>query len=320
LCLLLVCPVYTWIVLLYSLQNTEWREKAMFLVIIEGFLSSSPQLLLQLSLWFKGVLTLPAAAVIDGLPALQENITHRHSDFQFLGRSYDEEGRVVFGMVQLVSILISLTSVLASGIYFNDLETGVQLSSSRCRKCVGVPFFLTTILHRAVSIALVICFLEWWSSLIIFGLFFLTVLMSVCAGDLFSRACAYGVWSQLLPVGFARDPLESLGYKVYTQYSIADTAETQFSSSFLKRRAKYFICSHLAISTAVLLPALIIATVLVNQAGEMSWLDVNTKFIFKFEVLNMIILPGTGVLLALSVLLGRVYQALVYKDFKKIQM
>ena len=29
---------------------------------------------------------------------------------------------------------------------------------------------------------------------------------------------------------------------------------------------------------------------------------------------------GTGVLLALSVLLGRVYQALVYKDFKKIQM
>ena len=38
----------------YQSVFPEWRDKAMLLVVVEGFLSASPQLILQLSLAFKG--------------------------------------------------------------------------------------------------------------------------------------------------------------------------------------------------------------------------------------------------------------------------
>ena len=47
----------------------EWREKAMFLVVLEGFLAAAPQLVLQLSLWFNGnkiYIYSPCSSIIFG--------------------------------------------------------------------------------------------------------------------------------------------------------------------------------------------------------------------------------------------------------------
>merc|ERR1711874_413006 len=78
---------------------------------------------------------------------------------------------------------------------------------------LGLPFFLITIVFRSISFSLVLCFLGWWSSIIIFLIFFITVLTAICIGDNFFRASVYGVWSFLVPVGYTKDPLEPLDYK-----------------------------------------------------------------------------------------------------------
>merc|ERR1711874_463571 len=79
---------------------------------------------------------------------------------------------------------------------------------------LGLPFFLITIVFRSISFSLVLCFLGWWSSIIIFLIFFITVLTAICIGDNFFRACVYGVWSFLVPVGYTKDPLEPLDYRM----------------------------------------------------------------------------------------------------------
>ncbi|XP_023339545.1 uncharacterized protein LOC111709856 [Eurytemora carolleeae] len=316
-------PVYTWITVLYSLYHTEWREKAMFLVVLEGFLAAAPQLVLQLSLWFNGSLTAPALAVLDELPGVVENLnpsfnSNQTHGFQFLGREYSGTTICVLGLIQVVSILCSFISVLASGVYFNELETRFCHTGSAFRKCVGIPFFVSTILFRALALSLVICILQWWSSMIIFIFFFVTVLTSLCAGDRFGRSCLYGVWCSLVPVGFSRDPLESLGFKVYHEYSIAECAETNSDSSFLKKRARYFLNSHSIINIVLLLPALILATVLANQAGPYQILKINHSFILPIQWINIAVIPGTGILLGISLLLSPVYQSWIFRDIKAV--
>ena len=68
----------------------------------------------------------------------------------------------------------------------------------------GAPFFLFTLIFRAVSIALIICFLQMWSGVIIFGLFFINVLTALFIGDDFHRSCIYALWSMFVPVGYSR--------------------------------------------------------------------------------------------------------------------
>jgi len=319
---LVVCPFYSWFLVLYSLYHEDWREKSMFVVVLEGFLTSSPQLILQLSLWFKGSLTGPALNLLDDYPSLLhnslQNSTLNSTSFKFLGREYEEDRSWIFGVVQILSIVVSFISVLAAGLYFNEIETSLTSPKSNCRKCLSLPFFASTTLYRAVSLAIVICFLNWWSSPIIFIFFFTTVLVSVCAGDGFFRGCLYGLWSLLLPVGFSRNPLESLGYKVYHQYTIADSSQP-CSAAFLKQRAKYFLNIHLFTSAALLLPSVIITTVLVNQAdASADWLVISTDFVLKLTWFNLVIVPGIGLLLAASILFGRFYQSSVYTHCKAI--
>ena len=79
---------------------------------------------------------------------------------------------------------------------------------------LGILFFLLTIVFRAVGLALILCFLGWWASIILFLMFFSTVLTALCIGDNILRASVYGIWSFLVPVGYARDPLEPLDYNV----------------------------------------------------------------------------------------------------------
>merc|ERR1712110_495318 len=96
------------------------------------------------------------------------------------GRDFGSEEQQHLAFIQLASVLI-----------FNELEAGAGPNLGRF--CLGLPFFFLTIVFRAVTLALIICFLSWWSAVILFLLFFLTLLTSLCAGDTFKRASTYGL-------------------------------------------------------------------------------------------------------------------------------
>ena len=120
----------------------------------------------------------------------------------------------MFGVVQVCSIFISFISLFFSVLHFNELEAKSMTVKSAWKVCLGILFFLLTIVFRAVGLALVLCFLGWWSAIIIFLMFFATVLTALCIGDDILRASVYGLWSFLVPVGYARDPMEPLDYNV----------------------------------------------------------------------------------------------------------
>ena len=117
----------------------------------------------------------------------------------------------MFGVAQLCSIFLSFVSVFFSVLHFNQLEASSVRSAGKA--VLGVIFFMLTIVLRSVGLSLLLCFLGWWSAIIIFIMFFTTVLTALCIGDTFSRATVYGIWSFLVPVGYARDPMQPLDYK-----------------------------------------------------------------------------------------------------------
>ena len=73
---LIMCPLWAVLTHLYSLFHTQWREKALMLKTMEGFLCSAPQLVLQLSFWMRGTLTAPLEQVLSE----QFNITQQASE------------------------------------------------------------------------------------------------------------------------------------------------------------------------------------------------------------------------------------------------
>ena len=69
----------------------------------------------------------------------------------------------------------------------------VYINSDSCssrgfaKLCFGTPFLLFTLIFRIVGVALLITFLQIWSGVIIFILFFLNVLTALYIGDNFVR-------------------------------------------------------------------------------------------------------------------------------------
>ena len=120
----------------------------------------------------------------------------------------------MFGVVQVVSIFISFMSLFFSVLHFNELEAKSMTVKSAGKVLLGILFFLLTIVFRAVGLALILCFLGWWAAIIIFLMFFSTVLTALCIGDNILRATVYGIWSFLVPVGYTRDPMDPLDYNV----------------------------------------------------------------------------------------------------------
>merc|ERR1711970_1612054 len=167
---------------------------------MEGFLCAAPQLVLQLSFWMRGTMTSPMELVL----AEQFNVTQQVQDanMTIFGRDFENHERYWFGFVQILSIFFSFISVFTSVIYFNGLEAHSVRTAGKL--CLGIPFFFLTIVYRSIGLALLLCFFRWWSSIIIFIMFFTTVLTALCIGDRFGRACIYGVWSFLVPVGYSR--------------------------------------------------------------------------------------------------------------------
>ena len=124
----------------------------------------------------------------------------------------------MFGCVQLASIFLSLASLFFSVLHFNSLEARRLSVRGAGKLLLGLGYFAATIVFRALGLALALCFLGWWAATLIFLLFFTTVLTALCIGDNILRACVYGFWSFLVPVGYARDPTEPLDYNIlYTK-------------------------------------------------------------------------------------------------------
>ena len=147
---------------------------------------------------------------------------------QIFGRDFDDGERYWFGFCQVLSIFVSFVSVFSSVIYFNKLEAHSLRSAGNL--VLGIPFFLVTIIYRTISLGLILCFLQWWSTIIIFLIFFATVLTALCIGDRFGRACLYGLWSLLVPVGYSRDPVAPLGY--YSVHSLGMDFVEAFDSYY----------------------------------------------------------------------------------------
>jgi len=296
-----MCPLWALLTHLYSIFNKEWRSKALMLKTMEGFLCAAPQLVLQLSFWMRGTMTSPMELVL----AEQFNTTQQTQDVNMtiFGRDYDSEERYLFGFAQFLSIIFSFLSVFSSVIYFNGLEAHSVRSAGKL--CLGIPFFLLTILYRSVSLALLLCFLKWWSSIIIFLMFFTTVLTALCIGDRFGRACVYGVWSMLVPVGYSRDPVSPLGYYSVNSLDTLETEEPSQTNVKASDRSSYFLTSHMLSSLFILFPSITILTVLVNRAQVFSSLTISTTSIFPISYLSMVFLPLLGLSLAVSLLLVR---------------
>ena len=129
------------------------------------------------------------------------------------GLTFLLDARYYFGCGHIASVIISFLSIWTASIVFNDVEStdakmGVFV---RCysKKIIGkflfgIPFLLLNLVYRSLSIALLICFLEIWSGIIIFVLFFVNVLTALSIGDDFYRSCVYALWSLFVPVGYAR--------------------------------------------------------------------------------------------------------------------
>merc|ERR1719412_3059797 len=130
------------------------------------------------------------------------------TNMTIFGRQFSSEERYMFGCVQMASIFLSLASLFFSVLHFNSLEARRLSVRGAGKLLLGLGYFAATIVFRALGLALALCFL----------LFFTTVLTALCIGDNILRACVYGFWSFLVPVGYARDPTEPLDYNIlYTK-------------------------------------------------------------------------------------------------------
>jgi len=316
---LLLCPLWVLLTHLLSIFHTRGQSKALMLKTMEGFLCSGPQLVLQLALWMRGTLTSPLQLVladhldVQSLSNLTQPAVQTVNSLQVFGRDFSSSERYMFGVAQLCSILISFLSLVFSVLHFNELEAKSVKSAGKF--FLGLPFFLITIVFRTIAFSLLLCFLGWWSSCIIFIIFFTTVLTAVCIGDNFWRACVYGVWSFLVPVGYTKDPLEPLDYKQITtgdspiERDAAEDESPYFDledkESVLRSRRSYFLTSHSLTSLVILYPSVAIMTILVHRAQVLQTLQISTTAIFPVSLLSYVFLPLLALCLAVSLLLVR---------------
>ena len=187
----------------------------------------------------------------------------------------------------------------------------------------GAPFFFSTIIFRSLGIALIICFFQSWSGVIIFGLFFINVLTALFIGDDFHRSCVYALWSMFVPVGYSRLVLVTLNFAMiwiiefvihfrdpstYIGYSKVPMNETIESPNIKdidrsKERAKHFLTIHVFSSIFILGTSLLVMLIMVFTSPDLS----SEKVAFPLSWLTHFFLPILGLSLGASVLLVRCY-------------
>ncbi|CAB4064982.1 unnamed protein product [Lepeophtheirus salmonis] len=106
---LVLAPLWTIIIHLYSLCDERYVKKALLFKTVEGFLEAGPQLALQLSLLFRGQVTETSLLAL-GDPF---NLTTKNQDviLEMLGRTYESDH-------------------VYCTVFFNDIEQGCALDVS----------------------------------------------------------------------------------------------------------------------------------------------------------------------------------------------
>lgn len=332
---LLLSPLWAVVIHLYSLCDERYVRTAIFFKSLEGFVEAGPQLAFQLSLLLKGGWGNSSQLVIEPiLPiVLQQNeedmtttlapdqyyndeLGMENMSLRVFDRVYDKDARYILGCVHVVSVFVSFTSILTTSIVFNDVEDGQTayydgtVRSQCCTKkttgklIFGGPFFFFTLVFRSLGLALLICFLQLWSGIVLFGLFFINVLTALFVGDDFLRSCAYGIWSFFVPVGYSRDPTSHLGYTKVPM--MLDDPQLPPSDKEIARgqaRSKYFLTVHVLCSIFLVGGSLVLMLILVFTAQA----EFQYQVAFPLTYLINIFLPILGLSLGLSVLLVRPY-------------
>ena len=291
----LFSPLWALIVHFYGLFDKDYVRTAFYFKTVEGFLEAAPQLVLQLSLFLLGRTSDSAQLALD-LKAVS-NAT----DLELFGRNYAPSTLALFGALHVASVAMSFFSVLASAVTFNELEERSEACSKHAlaRCSVSVPFFVSTLLFRALGVSLLVVFLRYWAGVVVFALFFLNFLSAVAIGDAFYRGLSYALWSVLVPVGFNRDPEAPLGYKKVPAMALMASSAT----STPEGRAKYFLTSHVIGSIAILGTSVLYTLISVQIHPE----DFMTRPPFDLGLLNTLFLPLLGLCLGLSVFFARPY-------------
>jgi len=292
---LMIYPLFTVIMIALGSCHTACRREAMYLRSLEGFIAAAGQLILNLVVMGHGVLIHSLAQWIHYLTTTDQKMIEQFEQMEFNIKWY-------WGLVQLVSLVVSFISLLQTVLYFNECE---KRRFSCVRMFIALPFYIFTILYRVVAIALLTIFFKEYvmipvSIIIIFN----TVSFKLLGLDL-PRSLVYGICSLTAPVGFNRckaPKLQPLGY-VSDEVSYSERSPEQ--SDILRERSKRFLALHLIFGLFVLGISLVFLWLLMNFSQLYTPLVETTVLPSVF--INNYLLPGLGVASLASIVWTMLY-------------
>jgi len=290
---LIVYPLFTVIMLALGSCHPACKREAMYLRSLEGFVAAAGQVVLSLVVLSRGVLIHSLAQTIHFLTTPDPE--QRES---FLNA--ERPPRWYWGLIQVVSLLFSIVSLLQTVVYFNECE---KRRLSAWRLIVAVPFYAVTICYRVAAIALLALFFRTYVLIpVLLIVVFNTVSFKLLGLDL-PRSLVYGICSLTAPVGFNRCKAPKLQPLGYVSDEVTYTERSPEQVDILRERSKRFLALHLIFGIFVLGISLVLVYVMLNFSQLYTPLTDTT--ILPRQFINGYILPGIG-LLALASAVGTV--------------
>jgi len=290
---LIVYPLFTVIMLALGSCHPACKREAMYLRSLEGFVAAAGQVVLSLIVLSRGVLIHSLAQTIHFLTT--PDLEQRES---FLAA--ERTPKWYWGLIQVVSLLFSIVSLLQTVVYFNECE---KRRLSAWRLFVAVPFYAVTICYRVAAIALLSLFFRTYVLIpVLLIVVFNTVSFKLLGLDL-PRSLVYGVCSLTAPVGFNRCKAPKLQPLGYVSDEVTYTERSPEQVDILRERSKRFLALHLIFGIFVLGISLVLVYVMLNFSQLYTPLTDTT--ILPRQFINGYILPAIG-LLALASAVGTV--------------
>ena len=292
---LMIYPLFTVIMMALGSCHTACKREAMYLRSLEGFIAAAGQMVLNLVVLGHGVIIHSLAQWISYLTTPDAELRQQFEEMELSVKWY-------WGLIQLVSLLVSFISLLQTVLYFNECE---KRRMSFLRMIVCLPFYTFTILYRVTAISLLtIFFREYVLVPVMIIILFNTISFKLLGLDL-PRSLVYGICSLTAPVGFNRckaPKLQPLGY-VSDEVSYSERSPEQ--SDLLRERSKRFLALHLIFGIFVLGTSLVFLWLLLNFSQIYTPLADTTVLPRVF--INNYLLPGIGATSLASVVFTMIY-------------